>query len=303
MDVIREKKTSPSDDRAMRPPRIPRDQLEGFERLSIPFGDWINESPEVKRLIQIYMRHVPAAFVDWVLGHRWQPDGIETIRNLQAEKGAILVSNHRSFFDMFATGSLLYNRLGLFERLYFPVRTSFWYNHPLGALINLGIAGYSMWPPVFRDDRRRHVLNPLGIDQLLHALQEPNACVGIHPEGTRNKSADPWELLPARPGVGQLVRRAHPDTAVIPFFISGLSNDFVREVRGRISPARNPLPPIRWTFGEVLRAGDLVDRGSPLDIAHYLLHDVIGSLRDLQRAGLSRSHSQSHSASSALATG
>ncbi len=200
-------------------PRIPRDQLEGLERVLVPLGDWINESPTAKSMIQVYMRHVPGAFVESVLSHRWQPDGLEKLQNLHAERGAILVSNHRSFFDMFATGALFYRRLGLFERLYFPVRAPFWYTNALGALINLGLAGYSMWPPVFRDDRRRHVLNPIGIDQLLNALREPNACVGIHPEGARNKSADPWALMPARPGVGQLVRRAHPDTVVIPFFI------------------------------------------------------------------------------------
>ncbi len=266
-------------------PRIPRDQLEGLERVLVPLGDWINESPTAKSMIQVYMRHVPGAFVESVLSHRWQPDGLEKLQNLHAERGAILVSNHRSFFDMFATGALFYRRLGLFERLYFPVRAPFWYTNALGALINLGLAGYSMWPPVFRDDRRRHVLNPIGIDQLLNALREPNACVGIHPEGARNKSADPWALMPARPGVGQLVRRAHPDTVVIPFFISGLSNDFVREVRGRIAPSATPLPPIRWTFGEALRAGDLAGMGSPLEIAHHLLHDVIAGLRDIQRSG------------------
>jgi 1-acyl-sn-glycerol-3-phosphate acyltransferase len=55
----------------------------------------------------------------------------------------------------------------------------------------------------------------------------------MHPEGTRNLGADPYTLLPARPGIGRLVHTAR--VPVVPVFINGLSNDVVQQVRGNFS--------------------------------------------------------------------
>jgi len=52
--------------------------------------------------------------------------------------------------------------------------------------------------------------------------------VGFHPEGTRSTSDDPYQLLPAKPGVGELALKARP--IVVPAFISGMGNSFWGEL-------------------------------------------------------------------------
>ena len=68
-----------------------------------------------------------------------------------------------------------------------------------------------------------------GLDFLAERLKSPQTLVGIHPEGTRNKNDDPYELLPAEPGFGRVVLHARP--IVIPIFINGLSDNPAEEAR------------------------------------------------------------------------
>ena len=53
--------------------------------------------------------------------------------------------------------------------------------------------------------------------------------MGFHPEGTRNKTDDPYTLLPAQPGVGQLIHQARP--TVVPIFVHGMTNHLVRQIK------------------------------------------------------------------------
>src|SRR5205085_8281687 len=47
--------------------------------------------------------------------------------------------------------------------------------------------------------------------------------------GTRNKTDDPYTLLPAQPGVGEVALKARP--VVVPAFILGLTNDLWGELK------------------------------------------------------------------------
>ena len=58
----------------------------------------------------------------------------------------------------------------------------------------------------------------------------------MHPEGTRGKGPDPYEFLPAQPGVGKLALVAQP--IVIPAFILGLGNNIVEDIRSTSRKAR-----------------------------------------------------------------
>ena len=76
--------------------------------------------------------------------------------------------------------------------------------------------------------------------------------IGFHPEGTRNKGADPYSFLPAQPGVGKLIKDAAPQ--VLPVFIAGLGNDLPKQVMGN------------WTGGEKIR----IHFGPQLDYSEFL---------------------------------
>jgi 1-acyl-sn-glycerol-3-phosphate acyltransferase len=132
------------------------------------------------------------------------------------------------------------------HRLVFPVRSEFFYDRLTGLFVNGVMSFFAMYPPVFRD-RRRALLNVLGLDELVWLLDRGGAFVGIHPEGTRKKDDDPYTLLPVQSGVGRLIHRSH--AKVIPVFINGLVNDLPRQIWSNFDGSGIP---IHIVFGEPL---------------------------------------------------
>ena len=127
----------------------------------------------------------------------------------------------------------------------FPVRASFFYERPLGLFVNMVMAMFTMYPPVFRD-REKKEFNGFSIARTIEIARTPGAMVGYHPEGTRGKGPDPYELLPAQPGVGQIIYEARPQ--VLPVFINGLrGHDLPRQIRSNWDGTGVPI----WeVFGE-----------------------------------------------------
>jgi 1-acyl-sn-glycerol-3-phosphate acyltransferase len=97
------------------------------------------------------------------------------------------------------------------------------------------------------------------------------AVMGYHPEGTRGKGPDPYEFLPARPGIGEIILNCHPDTLVLPFFILGPSSDLMTDIRLRKKP---DAPPIRISFGELIRCEDLGEGRGALAISESLMDTI-----------------------------
>ncbi|MDG2305110.1 MAG: lysophospholipid acyltransferase family protein [Candidatus Binatia bacterium] len=264
---------------------LPRDVLRGFEHVTVPVGEAINTWPRLKTFAASFGYHVPRNFVTWVTSQRWQNYGLENLASLRAKRGVILVSNHRSFFDMYVAACAVFTHGNFIERLYFPVRSNFFYDKPAGALVNWVMSGYAMWPPMFRDDRKA-ALNRIGLSQMAYALSTPGGVLGIHPEGTRQKGDDPYVLGPARPGVGHLIEQCHEDTMILPFFTLGLGNDFGRELKLRLQS--DPGPDIRMHWGSGIRCQDLRDRSDgPQDMADNLLQ-IVHDLGQQDRAVVGR---------------
>ncbi len=250
---------------------MPQSALQGFEKFAVPLLQRLNSSERTKRTLQASLNEFNAR---WIIGalapvlHVVHPERA----SIDAPEGIILVANHLSFFDMYVCASWMQLNTELIKHVYFPVRSTYFYERLDGLLLNLAISGGSMWPPVFRDDERRE-LNHIGMKQL-SAVLSPGAIVGFHPEGRRNKSMDTHTLAPWRPGVGKLILDCHPDVMVLPYFIIGLSNNFGNElVRGR-RPAGQRGEPIRLHFGVARRAGDLRASGDALAITDTVMHDI-----------------------------
>jgi 1-acyl-sn-glycerol-3-phosphate acyltransferase len=168
--------------------------------------------------------------------------GLENFEATDRSRPVLIVSNHRSFFDMYTVSSVLFRRTRRPMRLFFPVRARFFYDSPGGWLVNLVMGWWAMYPPFFREAReaRKREFDKFSLRRLIQLCSVgPDHVIGFHPEGKRNLSADPYSFLPAQPGVGRVIYEARPQ--VIPVFIAGLGNDLPRQVLGN------------WTGGEKVR--------------------------------------------------
>jgi 1-acyl-sn-glycerol-3-phosphate acyltransferase len=178
---------------------------------------------------------------------------IERLRSLAPAHSFILVSNHRSFFDLYIlTAALL--RSGMRQRIVFPVRANFFYDTLTGFFVNGLMSFFAMYPPLFRD-KRRATLNALGLDELAELLRAGETLVGIHPEGRRNPDADPYQLLPAQSGVGRLIHAAR-GVPVIPVFTNGLlPNDLPRQIRSNFDGTGVA---VHTVFGSAIDFGEML---------------------------------------------
>jgi len=251
-----------------------RDLLRGFERVAVPVLETINRSRLIKRGLHATVGWFNCVWITAATGKSWEVHGLDTIKRLDAPQGMILVANHLSFFDMYIGGSLIDRKTHLMERVCFPVRANWHYQGPIGVLLNTAISGAAMWPPVFRDGERRK-LNHTGLDQMADFLGK-GASIGIHPEGRRNKTGDPYTFLPPKPGLGLLVERCHPDVAIVPYFIIGLTNDWKHETTRWARKDGERGEPIRIRFAEPIRAGDVREGRTPIEVVETVMAAIHG---------------------------
>ncbi len=231
------------------------EDLTRIERLAMAAGRFMNEDDRGKRLQGHWLRSVSWWWVRPALTRRMYTEGLEELLALRPDRGVLMVSNHRSFFDQFAIMLAAWADKAPWSRdLYFPVRANFFYEHPLGLAVNYFVGAGVMYPPIFRQ-RERAALNDDALDTIMRFLDRPGAVVGVHPEGRRNPGDDPYTFLPAQPGVGKIALQARP--TIIPVFINGLSNDFVGDVRANYARDIRRTRPVIAIYGKPMDLSDL----------------------------------------------
>ncbi len=240
---------------AKRPARVDsfgeaRDRLSWLERANISFVEKTFRTPWIDRFCSWMQRGIGVWWVDNCTKNLRHAYGLERLQPLDELGRVILVSNHRSFFDMYVINMVLF-KAGFRQRVLFPVRSQFFYDHPLGFLVNASMSFWSMYPPIFRD-RKRVSLNHTAFRELQRAMLDGNRSAGLHPEGTRNKTDDPYTLLPAQSGVGRLVHTV--GARIVPIFINGLSNDLIRQIGGNFNGRGDKIVIV---FGEPTELADL----------------------------------------------
>jgi 1-acyl-sn-glycerol-3-phosphate acyltransferase len=200
---------------------------------------------------------------------------LERVHALGAEQSFILVANHRSFFDLYVVTAALV-RSGLRQRIVFPVRSNFFYDRVLGFFVNGIMSFFAMYPPVFRDARLAS-LNLLGLEEMTRLLKSGHAMIGIHPEGQRNKSGDPYTFLPAQSGVGRLIYGAR--VPVIPVFVNGLlPKNLPRQILGNFDGTGIP---IHTVFGTPIDFGALLDEAPSPRVYKRLAERCLEAVREL----------------------
>jgi len=229
--------------------------LTRVEKLALRFGEFANEDPRGKWLQTKFLRGISYVWVRTAIARRMLVEGLEELMALRPTTGVMLVANHRSFFDSYAMLLACYmGPVPWSKSLQFPVRSNFFYDQPLGIVINAAIAGGAMYPPIFRQAERRQ-LNDEALDRMVEILQRPGSVLGMHPEGTRGKGPDPYELLPAQPGVGKVALLAKP--MVVPAFINGLGNNIVDDIRVNFTKEARRTRAILTVFGPPIDYEDL----------------------------------------------
>ena len=229
-------------------------ELTAVERWQIRFVRKTFESGRLDRFIRILQRQIGANWIDVSTRNLLHVHGADRLPAFARGESTILVSNHRSFFDLFVVSSVLLKR-PFGQRIMFPVRSQFFYDTPLGLAVNGAMSFFAMYPPVFRD-RDRVALNRASVEETIRLLRAGGTFVGLHPEGKRNKSNDPYTLLPARPGVGRIIQATRGSTTVVPVFINGLGNDIVRQVAGNYLKTGAP---VTMVFGSPIAFGALLE--------------------------------------------
>ena len=227
--------------------------LSGTERFAFRLTRRMNQG-RWKRFWTECQRTLGAGWIHLATYNIMRVYGLEHVAAASRERPILLVANHRSFFDMYAVSSVLFRRTRWPKRLFFPVRGRFFYDSPLGPLVNLIMGWWSMYPPLFATSERpeKRVFDKYSLRLLTNLCREGHGhVIGFHPEGTRNKSFDPYSYLRPQPGVGKLIKDADPQ--VIPVFVAGLSNSLPHQVM------RN------WTTHEPIR----IHFGPPLDLSEY----------------------------------
>ncbi|MCA9672306.1 MAG: 1-acyl-sn-glycerol-3-phosphate acyltransferase [Myxococcales bacterium] len=255
--------------------------LEPFERFSFALADFANRNESVKAATAAFLRTAGMKWVYYASRHLTHLVGFRALSAFKPRRGVILACNHRSFFDMYLVTCWLYRETSLLQRTYFPVRSEFFYERPAGVAVNLIMSMMAMYPPVFRDPKKRG-FNNFGLARLVELLDHPGTVVGMHPEGRRNLSEDPYALLPAQPGLGRLIMTAKPD--VVPVFVNGLLNDLPEQVRSNLNRTGKPIIIVA---GEPLDLSNFYDKPNRLrtqkQVADHVL-DEIRKLGEVERA-------------------
>ncbi|HEV3471497.1 MAG TPA: lysophospholipid acyltransferase family protein [Pyrinomonadaceae bacterium] len=224
--------------------------LSGFERFAFRLTRRMNRG-RWKRFWTLCQSTLGAGWIHVATYNLMRVSGLEHVEAADRGRPLLLVANHRSFFDMYVVSTVLFRRARGRKQLYFPVRGRFFYDSPAGLLVNFVMGWWSMYPPFFAGGENplteKREFDKFSLRLLAHLCREgAGNVVGFHPEGTRNKSADPYSYLRPQPGVGRLIREARPQ--VVPVFIAGLGNDLPRQILGNWRGGE----PVRVRFGPAL---------------------------------------------------
>lgn len=225
--------------------------LSSMERVAFRVAHRMNRG-RWKRLWTWCQKMVGAGWIRLATYNLMRVYGLEHVEAASRERPLLLVANHRSFFDMYTVSTVLFYQTTWRKALFFPVRGRFFYESPLGMLVNFLMGWWSMYPPIFAVNEKR-LFDKYSIRRLAGLCQSgAGNVIGFHPEGTRNLSSDPYSYLRAQPGIGKLIKDAAPQ--VVPVFIAGLGNNLPRQVLGN------------WRGGEPVR----VRFGAQLDLSPFL---------------------------------
>ncbi len=253
------------------------DELTPIERASVY---------AIRKTFDVPALHSGVRWLQRKIGSRWvlvctdnvrHMHGLSRLPDFDPEKSYICVANHRSFFDLYVVTAHLIQS-GMHHRILFPVRSGFWYDHPLGPVVNWSMSFLAMYPPVFR--KRNRALNIAGVNEVVELVNRGGTFLGMHPEGRRKLDGDPYTFLPAQPGFGRILHRTKEKSVVIPVFINGLVNSIVEQISGNY---RGTVPDVHAVFGKPIDFSDLLAQDDVPETHHAIANRAMSVIADLSK--------------------
>ena len=222
------------------------------ERLAVQLA-WRANDGRIGRWLSTFERVVSPHVVGLFAGRGTQLRGLSHVMATDPARPVLLVANHRSWFDLPVVARALCLHTDRVRAMQFPVRGRFFYQNLRGIVVNALASQFAMFPPFFTRGETRD-FDRWALEHLATLCRDgAGRFVGFHPEGRRNRAADEWSLLPAQPGIGQLIHMARPQ--VVPVWVAGLSND----VAGQLRANWRGTTPARVRFGAALDLTTLCD--------------------------------------------
>jgi 1-acyl-sn-glycerol-3-phosphate acyltransferase len=252
-------------------PEVTPDPLERLQMAAIrhTFDD-----PNFGRALQWLQAHVGRHWILLATSRLHEMHHLERLPRFAPNESFILACNHRSFFDLYVIIANLMAK-GYGQRIFFPVRSTFFYDNPLGFFVNGVMSFFAMYPPIFRD-RKKAALNAASMEEAARLLRNGGHLLGFHPEGTRNRG-NPYELLPIHSGIGRLVHSAR--VPVVPVFTNGLRVEGLKEqIKGNFDGTGTP---IHTVFGAPIDFGDLLEQPGNQSVFKQIANRVAGAIRGL----------------------
>ena len=262
-------------------PRPTEEQLRcltPIERLNFSLMDWANRTPWVKRSLGFIASTVGMAWVEMAASRLVMDYGFEHFEAIDPNRGVLLVANHRSFYDLYAVAARLFRKYGNHHDIYFPVRSTFFYTNLLGLAIDIPVALASMYPPIVRNKAMK-AWNRFAVDLMVYLLEQPRTMIGYHPEGTRNRGPDPYRLLPARAGCGELIYRARPN--VVPVFLQGFPRYAWHAPVVNAGLLGRPRPWVHMVMGEPMHFDEYYARPNTVETWKAISQCVVDRLSAL----------------------
>ena len=253
-----------------------KDRLSRIEKLQIAFIRKSFDPGPLDQSLRWGQRHIGSTWIHYFTRHLRHVHGLERLPELRSDRSFILASNHRSFFDLYVVTAELVRR-GLPHRILFPVRANFFYDTPLGFFVNGVMSFFAMYPPIFRD-RGKLALNVDSIGELVWMLRRGGSFAGMHPEGMRNLSDDPYSFLPAQPGIGRVIHESR--VTVLPVFINGLINRLGRQVASNFDRTGTPIVVV---FGAPVDFGGLFEQRSSPRVHRAIAERTLEAIAELGR--------------------
>lgn len=217
--------------------------LDPLERFHYRLVDVINRASWFPDLASPFNSVISRLWVEAFIRHLVQDHGFDNFKRIDPNRSVLLVANHRSFYDQYSIMARLYTLFGNHHRIFFPIRSPFFYDSLLGLVVNLSLSFGAMYPPITRDPRRM-AWNSFAMDLLVELLQDRRHLVGFHPEGKRSQDPDPYALLPGKLGCGMVIHKSRPN--VLPVFLQG----FPRSVLSwPLKNLRRPRPVVHMVMG------------------------------------------------------